>query len=81
MNAHSQIKTRSEQRLEQLKALRRPLTEAEQGELYRALHAVYMRDWRRHQISRYPELGQDRNEELRLLAKVRREAQQREWHK
>lgn len=61
--------TRSEQRLEQLKALKRPLTDAESEELARVMHAVYERERR---LSR---LKQHRDEELRLLAKLRREAQ------
>ena len=35
------FKTRSEQRLEYLENLRRPLTDAESEELQRCLHAVY----------------------------------------
>jgi hypothetical protein len=38
--------TRSQQRLEELINAGRPLTEPEQDELYRALHADYMRKWR-----------------------------------
>lgn len=41
-------KTRAQQKLEWLESLRRPLTEAEQNDLYRALHADYMRCWRIH---------------------------------
>jgi hypothetical protein len=37
------IKTPSEQRLEWLEGLKRPLTDAESAELQRALHAVYCR--------------------------------------
>jgi hypothetical protein len=40
------FKTRSELRLEELEALRRPLTKAESNELKRVLHAIYMRHWR-----------------------------------
>lgn len=39
-------KTRSEQRIEQLINCGRPLTDDESDELYRALHADYMRKWR-----------------------------------
>lgn len=39
-----QFKTRAEQRLEHLQALRRPLTEHESDELRQSLHAVYTRD-------------------------------------
>jgi hypothetical protein len=42
----SPIKTRSEQRLAQLEATRRPLTKAESNELRKCLHAIYMRHWR-----------------------------------
>lgn len=41
------IKTASEQRLEYLESLRRPLTDQESDELRRALHAVYMANRRR----------------------------------
>ena len=37
------IKTPSEQRLEWLESLKRPLTDEESAELQRALHAVYCR--------------------------------------
>jgi hypothetical protein len=40
------FKTRSEQRLEQLEAIRRPLTKREGDDLRRCLHAIYMRNWR-----------------------------------
>jgi hypothetical protein len=39
-------KTRSEQRLEWLKTRNRPLTDEESDELYRVLHAIYVRDRR-----------------------------------
>jgi hypothetical protein len=45
MNIHA-TKTRSEQRIEQLINIGRPLSELEAEELYRALHADYMRKWR-----------------------------------
>lgn len=38
--------TRSERRLAELEALRRPLTEEEGADLRRCLHAIYMRHWR-----------------------------------
>lgn len=38
--------TRSQQRIAQLINAGRPLTEEESEELYRALHADYMRKWR-----------------------------------
>lgn len=40
------LKTRAEQRLEQLEALERPLTREESDELRRCLHAIYVRNWR-----------------------------------
>lgn len=40
------LKTKAEQRLEQLEALKRPLTRQESAELRRCLHAIYMRNWR-----------------------------------
>jgi hypothetical protein len=48
----SEIRTRSEQRLEQLEALRRPLTVGESTELRRCLHAIYMRQWKAARIER-----------------------------
>ena len=65
-------KTRAEQRLDWLKARRRPLTECEQSELYQALHAIYVRECRHHH-EKYKRFGQARNEELQLLAKVQAE--------
>jgi hypothetical protein len=41
------IKTPSEQRLEHLEQLKRPLTPDESAELQRALHANYVRGWRK----------------------------------
>jgi class 3 adenylate cyclase len=38
--------TRSQQRIKHLIALKRPLTVEESEDLYRALHADYMRKWR-----------------------------------
>lgn len=67
MNARD-YKTRSEQRVEQLEGLRRPLTDAESDELRRALHAVYVSNGRSNV------LAQQRNEELKLLEKLRIEA-------
>ena len=40
------FRTRSELRLEELEALRRPLTKPESDDLRRCLHAIYMRHWR-----------------------------------
>jgi hypothetical protein len=64
------FKTLSEQRLEWLESLRRPLTNQESDELRRALHAVYCRN-RKHRI-----LAQHENEERALLAKVEAESRQ-----
>lgn len=64
-------KTISQQKLEHLQSLRRPLSDEESDELRRAMHAVYVRDMR---------IKQQRNEELRLLKKVEAESKQREWY-
>lgn len=63
------ILTRSEQRLEQIKAINRPLTDEESDELRRSMHAVYMHE-RRHRM-----IQANRNEELALLERLRAEAQ------
>jgi hypothetical protein len=75
--------TRSQQRIAQLINIGRPLTDEESDELYRALHADYMRKWRKAKLT---------NERLRadlemsapakevLLCKLRCEARQPEWH-
>ena len=44
--------TRSQHRLKYLETLGRPLTGAEQDELYRCLHADYMLKWRAHRAER-----------------------------
>ena len=41
------LKTKSEQKLEMLQSIRRPLTDEESDELRRALHAVYVQQRRR----------------------------------
>lgn len=46
------LKTKSEQRIEHLINIGRPLTDEESDELYRALHADYMRKWRLDQLRR-----------------------------
>jgi hypothetical protein len=80
--------TRSQQRLEELIALRRPLTPVEQDELYRALHADYMRKWRiakaeAEELKREAEIArmdldlckfEPRQKNERLLARLRLEA-------
>lgn len=40
------IKTRSEQTLEWLESLGRPLTDSESDQLKRSMHAIYMKNWR-----------------------------------
>lgn len=46
------IKTRSEQRLAELEALKRPLTEEECAEVRKCLHAIYMQRWRAEAVER-----------------------------
>jgi hypothetical protein len=46
------LKSRSEQRLEQLEALERPLTEDEGDEIRKCLHAIYMSRWRAEKAER-----------------------------
>ena len=46
------FKTRSEIRLAELEAIKRPLTEEEGVELRKCLHAIYMRQWRAEQAER-----------------------------
>lgn len=46
------LKTKAEQRIEQLINCGRPLTDEESDELYRALHADYMRKWRAERAKR-----------------------------
>ena len=71
--------TRSQQRIQQLINIGRPLTEEESDELYRALHADYMRKWRaerakilQRQAGQYIE-RESRKHELELLTKARAE--------
>lgn len=68
-------RTRSQTRLEQLLSLKRPLDELEQEELYRALHADYMRQWRAKKAEggRFVE-AEARKHELALLYRARAEA-------
>lgn len=69
-------KTRAEQRIEQLVNAGRPLTPEESDELYRALHADYMRKWRTERAKiaarhmRRFVTGECRKEEIRLLGQV-----------
>lgn len=66
------FKTRAEQRLEHLTALKRPLTEEESDELRRSLHAVYVRNYRNKMLARHEQ------EETQLLAKMEAESRQPE---
>lgn len=50
MNA-LRIKTPSEQKLEWLESLKRPLSDEESAELQRCLHAVYCREWRQRRAA------------------------------
>ncbi len=78
-----EYKTRSEQRLAWFDGLTRPLTPAEQDEYYAALHAIYQREWRQHnlrqRVMRVEREGgrfsvkQARKYEVETLAKMRRE--------
>lgn len=45
-------RTKAEQRIEHLINIGRPLTDQESDELYRALHADYMRKWRQERARR-----------------------------
>lgn len=67
MNAPA-FKTRSEQRLEWLESLKRPLSDQESDELRRSLHAVYCTTRKANILARH------REEEIELLARVRAEA-------
>jgi len=73
-------KTKAEQRLEYLESLRRPLTDAESEDLRRALHAVYLRNWKaKRKQAEIRALASHQKEERELLAKVEAEARQGEW--
>jgi adenylate kinase len=71
--------TRSQQRIAQLINIGRPLTEDESDELYRALHADYMRKWRAEKAKQLQrEAGrfvqaESRKHELQLLTIARAE--------
>lgn len=76
-------KTRSEQRIEQLINCGRPLSDQESDELYRALHADYMRKWRLARAAsehRRLDLEMSRPHAEALLDKLREEATLPEWH-
>jgi adenylate kinase len=78
MNMHATL-TRSQQRIAQLINIGRSLTEEESEELYRALHADYMRKWRaakakqlKREAGRFIQ-AESRKCELALLTRVRAE--------
>jgi hypothetical protein len=80
MNMHATL-TRSEQRIAQLINIGRPLNEEESEELYRALHADYMRKWRAERArldkARRELIGcEPERVRVRLLARMREEALQ-----
>ena len=69
--------TKSEQRLRWFDSLTRPLTEDEQEEYYRALHANYMREWRAARVEREANaetLEKDKRENAQTLERVQKEA-------
>lgn len=68
------LKTKSEQKLEYLMGLRRPLTDRESDELRRSMHAAYECERRQRHVA------QCRNEEVALLKRLRSEAAQPEWY-
>lgn len=76
----TETKTRAQQRIEQLINIGRPLTDPESDELYRALHADYMRQWRAQRAKAIARAAgwflneQARDQEKKLLARVREEA-------
>lgn len=82
MNYQS-TQTRSQQRIHQLINIGRPLTDEESDELYRALHADYMRKWRLARLEN-ESAGRDLKNSVclnaELLGKLREEAAQPEWH-
>ena len=71
------VLTKSEQRLKWLESLRRPLTRDEQDELYRCLHAIYVRERRIAKLegeARDKALAAHRAETEEILERVQREA-------
>jgi adenylate kinase len=78
MNVHTTL-TRSQQRIDQLINCGRPLTEEESDELYRALHADYMRKWRIEKAKQLQRIAgrfvesETRKHELQLLYRCRAE--------
>lgn len=80
------LKTKSEQAIEQLESLGRPLTDDESRQLERAMHAVYERNRR---LSRAMVLEREikgqvldrhREEEAEILRAVEAEAELPDWH-
>lgn len=72
MNAPA-FKTRSEQKLEWIESLDRPLTDEESDELRRAIHAVYCcPKLRAKRLARM--LAKHAKEEAALLKRIKREA-------
>lgn len=69
-----EFKTRSQQQLEYLESLKRPLTDEESEQLQRSMHAVY--EYKRSKSR----LAQHRREELDVLSKVEAEAREPEWY-
>jgi hypothetical protein len=71
--------TRSQQRIAQLINIGRPLTDEESDELYRALHADYMRKWRKAKLKnehRRLDLSASNQLNAHLLDVLRLEAKQ-----
>lgn len=73
MNAPA-FKTRSEQKLEWLESLHRPLTDDESDELRRSLHAVYCHERKARM------LAMDEAEQRTLYQRVLAESQEPEWY-
>lgn len=61
------LKTKAEQRIEQLVNAGRPLTDAESDDLYRALHADYVRKWKK---ARAEKAERQRRAEVRTLERA-----------
>lgn len=76
------FKTRSEQKLEWLESLDRPLTDEESNELHRALHAVYCRNLKLQRAARIEREVRDQvltqfdKENAIILRRMEREARQ-----
>jgi hypothetical protein len=68
------FKTRSEQKLEWLEHLGRPLTDQESDELRRSLHAVYCHERRVRMLAMHEK------EQRSLYQRVLAESQEPEWY-